>query len=232
RSASNDNGVLSSFNSKNSSKSENQLAEDMGIFAGTDFGLIADSLGNFKEVYGFYGVVDQIVGTLDDSLRTAERIDSISSAARIQLERLCHHLFCYLPQNAIAVKDSSTSTWKEDVRVWSTLEFPMQKDYREYVTGFEERDGKTFAAISSITGMNPTERTLDEPEYLTTLPNYQFVNTDRYYVNCADGMLAHSKWIKDESYGMKIESKLPEKAGKKFVTVQHTKIETIVECLK
>ncbi|MFI5263329.1 MAG: hypothetical protein ACHQM6_02305 [Candidatus Kapaibacterium sp.] len=232
RSAVNDNGKIQSFTTSRREDTQDPFFEDRAIFAGNDFGLITDSLGNFKEVYGFYTIADELVSRLTDSLQSAERIDSISDDVRGSLRKILHHIFCYLPKDAIAKHDSSNSSWKDDIAVWSTLQFPMQKEYKEIVAAIEERDGKPYAVFSSETGMTPVERVLDEPEYHTTLPTFSYVNTDRYYVDCSNGMLAFDKWTEDQSYGMKIESKLPEKSGKSFVTVQHSKVETVVELMR
>jgi hypothetical protein len=232
RSSSNDNGKLQSFNSNLRADSEDPLFVDRAMYAGHDLGIIVDTLGNFKEVYGFYGIIDRVLSRLDDSLKTSATIDSISSDTKTHVERILHHVFCYLPSKAVVKNDSSNSSWKENVAVWSTLEFPMQKEYTEFVSGIEERNGKTFVAFRSETAMTPVDRVLEEPEYHTTLPNYSFLNSDNYYVDCSSGMLAHSKWVEDQSYGLKIESKLPGKSGKNFVTVQHSKVESIVELMQ
>lgn len=227
-----DNGSRQSFTSSRAEDARNPVFEEKAIYTGKDLGVIVDTVGNFKEIYGFYNIVDNLVEHLPDSLQTGERIDSISDVVLANTRKILHHLFCYLPRDPVIKDASSNSTTNEQYAVWSTLEFPMQKDYKELVFGFEERNAMTYAIFNSETQMTPVERVLDEPEYHTTLPNYAFSNKDVYYVDRNTGMLAYDKWTEDQSYTLKIESKLPEKSGKNFATVQRSKVETVVELLR
>ena len=227
-----DNGSLQTFTTSKVEDRGNPPFDDKALYAGNDFGVIIDTLGNFKEVYGYYNIVDQLTARFEDSLQTRERVDSIWDDVLANSQKILHHLFCYLPKDQVVKGDSSTSSSNEDYAVWSTLTFPMQKDYKEMVSGTEIRDGRVYVIFHSESSMVPIERTLDEPEYHTTLPTYEYSNKDIYYVDRTTGMLAFDKWNEEQSYGMKIESKLPEKSGKSFVTVQRSKVETIVELLR
>jgi len=228
----NDNGKIQSYTSTLTGQAHDPMFEDKAIFAGRDLGVIVDTLGSLKEVYGFYAIAEQFENRLPDSLQTGDRFDSIADDVSSHIKNIVRHIFCYLSKDQVAPGDTLSSSVKEDYPVWSSLAFPVEKTFREILSSVEERDGKLYAVYSGETVITPMERVLEEPEYHTTLPNYSFLNSDRYYVDCSNGMLAFDKWTEDQSYGMKIESKLPAKAGKNFVTVQHSKVETVIELLR
>ena len=194
--------------------------------------MIRDTLDNVEDVYGGYNVTARKYEKVDDSLQTDDNFNELSNQVYANVRKIARYVFNYLRDDSLLLADSSESSTKENRKVWSTIEFPMQKDFKEKITGFEERNGRTYVVSTTETTMTPTERILDEKEYSTTLPTYSYNYKGTDYIDVLNGMLAYNRWTEDKSYALKIESKLPEKAGKSFATVQRSKIETVVELLK
>lgn len=221
-----------SFTSTQTNDSQDSLFSESAAYAGYDFGVIVDTLGNFEDVYGVYNVTALQYEELDDSLQTDDNFNELSNQVYAKVRTIARYIFNYLHDDSLLAADSSVSSTKENHKVWSTIEFPMQKDYKEKISGFEERNGRIYAVFNTETTLTPTERIIDEKEYSTTLPNYSYSYKGVDYVDASNGMLAYNKWTEERSYALKIESKLPEKAGKSFATVQRSKVETVVELLK
>lgn len=225
-------GTKHSFTSTQKRDRQDSLFSDNAVYAGYDFGLIVDTLGNFKDVYGAYNVTALEYKKLDDSLQTDDNFNELSNQVFANVRKIARYVFNYLREDSLVTADSSESSTKENQKVWSTIVFPMQKDFKEKIIGFEERNGRTYVVSTTETTMIPTERILDEKEYSTTLPTYSYIYKGTDYIDASNGMLTYNRWSEERSYSLKIESKLPEKAGKSFATVQRSKVETIVELLK
>ena len=116
--------------------------------------------------------------------------------------------------------------------MWSSLTFPAQRITARKLNRYEQRGDKIYAVIDADISLSPTERVLEEENYHTTLPTFTFTNKDTHFVDVATGILVYDRSIEEVSYGLKIESKKPEKSGKSFVTVSHRKSETVVQLLQ
>lgn len=226
------NGKITSYSSTNP---KDRLEPDFikyGILTGYDLGAIYDSTGLEKDIYAFYNIVDEAYANLPDSLQTDDEMRSLENQVSSALNTDFGNIFTTLPEEK-AEKDSSfTSSFKEDYTVYSTLSFPMQKEYKQNVVRIEEQAGKTYAVINDTTTMTPVERVLDEKEYRTTLPTFTYAKNNTRSIDTENGMLIYSKQTEDRSYSLKIESKAAKDEGKSVVTVQRYKGEAVVELMK
>lgn len=202
------------------------------VYTGSDFGVIVDPTGNIRDVYGIYNTIDLLYYDNDDSLQTDEEFSNLTNTVYKRVSSVARTVFDFMRSDTVELNSKSETSTKENHQVWSTIEFPMIKEYRDTMIGFEERAGKTYAVFNTQTTLTPSERVLDEEEYSTTLPNYSYLYKGTEYVDISNGMLAYNKWTEEKSYAMKIDSKLAEKAGKSFATVQRSKLETVVELMK
>jgi hypothetical protein len=226
------NGVTNIFSSTQAKDIENPAFGMKGIYAGHDFGVIVDTLGDTKDVYGYYEIVDHLYGILDDSLQTAEERRSISSDTYSEIERIFDNVVAFLPIEMPSKDSSLTDLHEEDYNLWSDISFPVKNAYKGTFTGSVESGGRTYARYVDERTITPTERTLNEKEYTITLPSYNYSKRSTYFIDIATGLIAADKWTKDEVFGIKLESKAPETLGKTFAAVQRTKVETTVELLK
>ncbi len=227
-----DNGAARSFTSTRSDDCKDAEFKELAIYAGYDFGFMADMHGNIKDVYGYYMVVDRLYANLDDSMQTEENRNTLSTNTYSALEKLFFHTVPYLSPQLVAKDSGSTELYDEDYAVWSSLSFPMQREIIRKVARYEQRGGKTYAVIDANVNLTPKERVLEEDDYHTTLPNFTFANKDIHYVDVATGMMVYDRSTEDISYALKIESKKPEKSGKSFATVSRKKSETVVELMR
>jgi hypothetical protein len=226
------NGVRQSFTSMRAEDRRDSLFSDDAVLAGYDFGAIYDSEGTEKDIYGFYNAVDEIYFGLIDSLQTSDETSILTNEIYSSLKKIFRNLFSYLPIDPVAKDSASSSQTTEDYPVWGTLTFPMHNDFKQSLLRFEDQGGKAYAVFSGETDMTPTERILDDTDYHTTLPDFNYTNKEIQYIDVANGMLAYNKRTEEKSYAMKIESKLPEKSDKSFATVQRSKVETVVELFR
>ncbi len=227
-----DNGVITTYTSTRHEDRTNPLFSELGVLAGYNFGAIYDSTGTEKDIYAFYNVVEEIYSQLQDSLKTDDEMNTLENQVSSALKQNFRNIFVYLPEDAVQKDSSYSSSNKEDYAVWSTLNFPMQKNYKLSPLRFENQGSKTFAVLAEETAIIPTERVLDEEEYKTTLPNFSYVKKKTFYIDLQTGMLAYSKETEDRSYSLKIDSKLADKADKSFATVQRKKQEIVVEQMR
>ncbi len=227
-----DNGIITSYTSTRHEDRINPLFAKLGVLAGYNFGAIYDSTGSSKDIYAFYNVVEEIYRQLPDSLRTDDEWNTLNNQISSALKENFSNIFLSLPEEAVDIDSSFSSSAKEDYAVWSTLNFPVQKDYKLQALRFEVQGSKTYAVLAESTVLDPTERVLDEEEYKTTLPTFTYAQKKIFYVDLQTGMLAYSNETVDKAYSLKIESKLADKEGKSFATVQRSKQEIVVEQMK
>jgi len=225
-------GIQHTFTSTLPENYHDPLFFGSAAYTGIQFGWMVDQFGNSKDIYGYYPIVDRLFEDIEDSLVTTDTRNNISQEVYSTLERLLYREVPGFSMDFLAKDSTDESKFDENRATWSTMEFPMQKEIKNKVQRLEEGAGKKYAVTEAEITYTPKERVIEEKEYHSTLPKYSFLNKQSEYIDIESGMILYNKIQEEESYAVKIESTLPEKAGKNFVTVYHRKGETIVEMMK
>lgn len=226
------NGLQGLFTSTSAADKVKPDFAQYSVLTGYDFGAIYDSKGAEKDVYGYYNVVDNVYASLPDSLQTDDENAKINDQVHSALQTNLGNLFTSLPYDEVGKDSSYANSYRTDYPVWSSLSFPMQTDYSQRLSRFEEQGGRTYGIWMDSTSLIPIERIIDEKEYKTTLPTFTYVKKNVHYIDLESGMIGYSKLTMDRSFSMKIEGKGADKEGKSYVTVQRLKEEAVVELMK
>jgi hypothetical protein len=236
------NGTQHNFSSNRpQDMQDTSFFSNSGVFVGKDLGVILDTLGNVKDVYGYYAIDEYLDekheqdwqnDTLhaNDSLSSDEEPPASNSYTTVK--NLFKDNFINIPSEPM-VKDSTYAwAWKQDYTLWGNVAFPMNWEDKSILNGFGQEGENIFAEFNQERTINPVERMVEVETYTVTLPNYSYSNKFHYFIDVATGAIAYSHWTMEEVIGLKVEQKSGENSDKSFATVHRTKMETTVEMLK
>ncbi len=196
---------------------------------GEDIGVIVTRFGDVKEVYGTTNIIAKIMKPYPDSIKRKEG-EFIKNQINARIGQYVLETMMHYPNQPLAKDSTQKKDYEDNIPVAASVQFPMQINIKQVLTGFEERGDKVLAIFTTNSTARPVRSVMQEGPVKATLANWVMSTKEDIRVDDASGALVYRNVIEEKESSLTLESS--QAAGKSIQTVEKSKSTTKVELLK
>lgn len=224
------NGNKTDLSTARESDLKDPMFTNASAISGKDLGAIVTRNGDVVELYGTTAILAKYMSQLPDSLKTQQTQMRLNQQIQTTISEYLQKTLTHFPAKALAKDTAWGGTITQNTPVWQNVLYPTAVESREFVRGFEERNGKVLAIFEAITNVKPTQAVMDQGNAKTTLNNFELVTKATSHVEVETGVLVYRKIIQDRAVNFQIESKTA--ADQHYQGISKANETTTVELLK
>ena len=215
-----------------SSRAADRNDERFASFAallGEDIGVIVTKFGDVKEVYGTSNIITKILKPYPDSIKMKEG-EFIKNQINARIGQYVLETMMHYPDQPLAKDSTQKKDYEDNIAIAASVQFPMQINIKQVLTGFEERGDKVLAIFTTNSTARPVRSVMQEGPVKATLANWVMSTKEDIRVEDLTGMLVYRNVIEEKESSLTLES--TQAVGKSIRTDEKSKSTTKVELLK